>query len=282
MGAFLVVLPTPFRGATLRRALDRTLGTALGIALGLGLGALMGGHHRVELAALVALLFGAYWLFPVSYAWMMLLVTAVTALAYDLLGRFDVSLLLARLSETALGAGIGAFVAYFVLPTTTRAAIDGAVVAVLDALDDLLAALEPASVPSAAPPLRDRIRQLDRAVASLRVITQPLVTSFPVPIRDEVRAARLLAATTRFRARALATTLAGPGPSLDQGVDHVLAAVRNRVQALRADLDPARAAPPPAPGDLCGADGPVADILRAIDARLVTWQALREACRGRR
>jgi hypothetical protein len=281
MGAVLVILTTPFRGAAMRRALDRTLGTALGVALGLGLGTLMAGHSRLEILAVVALLFGAYWLFPVSYAGMMLLVTAVSALAYELLGRFDLSILLARLSETALGAIIGIVVTYLVLPSTSRAAIDGAVVGVLDALDDVLAAL---AERAAAPSLRDRVRQLDRAVASLWATTQPLVTSFPIPIRDEVRAARLLAVTTRFRARVLATALTTPeaGAPLDRGVDDVLAAVRNRIRALRADLDPARPAPPPAPGDLAAAQGPIADIFRAIDARLVTWQALREACRARR
>lgn len=269
IGAFIVVLTTPSRGAGLRKALDRTIGTAIGVVVGLGLGTLLAGRASVELAVIAALLFAAFWILQANYLWMMTLISVMVALLYDVMGILTADVLTVRVTETALGAGLGGLVAFFVLPTPTRHTIDEAVDAVLAGLDNVLDAVADGRAELGA------TRPLDRAVATLRQTTAPLVTAAPTRTAADVRAARLLATSVRFRSHALVTAVAqhthGPDSEVRAGVQ----AVRQTVEFLRHHLGDGSDGAPPPPRPFATGDGEVQEILRAINDRLEAYATSR-------
>ncbi|HEX9953398.1 MAG TPA: FUSC family protein [Rubricoccaceae bacterium] len=278
LGAFVTLLTTPTRGASVRRAVDRVLGTAFGVAGGMGLAALLSGRSGVEIAAMLALVFVAFWSFQASYLVMVLLFTVMTGLLYDLMGADLSALLLVRLWETAIGAGIGAAVAYLVLPSSTRGALDEALVAALDALDALLEALDPRiAYPSEWETVYSRIRRFDRATAVFREAGKPLASRLPGQTARDARYDVVLAASLRFRVRALAAATTGsdglvrPVPlDATPALDAVRRGARRaREQALapvaRVALQPMESSDVRA---LAAVHGPLGDALSALYERL--------------
>jgi uncharacterized membrane protein YccC len=115
-------------GDTLLRAWHRVVGTALGITAGASLAIVLAGHRDAEIALMFVCVFLAFYFLRVSYAWSMVWMTALVALLYGVLGRFDTTLLVVRLEETIVGAGFGALAALLVLPERTEGRVrDGAV-----------------------------------------------------------------------------------------------------------------------------------------------------------
>src|SRR5579872_4010248 len=110
IGAFVVFLRATNRAESLSRAWQRILGTVGGVVLGAALADAVGADHRAALVLLYLSIFGAFYLAPLSYAWMIVLVTTALALLYDTLGTYSPALLSLRLEETLIGASIGAVV----------------------------------------------------------------------------------------------------------------------------------------------------------------------------
>src|SRR5690606_2103339 len=81
---------------------------------------LVGDHARVSIVViLVALFFGLY-LLRISYAFMVIGITVMISQLYVQLNEFSNSLLLLRLEETAIGAGVTALTVAFVVPIRMR------------------------------------------------------------------------------------------------------------------------------------------------------------------
>ncbi len=281
LAAFVTLLTMPDRGASLRRAADRVLGTALGVAGGMAAAAaLTDAAKPAELALLLPLLLLAYWALAASYAVMIGVFTFVLALVYDLQGADTAALLSVRLWETAAGAGLGAAVAFVVLPRRTRDATAAGLADVLGALDALLAALDPAAVPAQGV-VYGRLRAFDRAAVAFRTAGQPLAAGLlgrlgGAASRD-ARRDLFLSASLRYRVRMLVTAVVGAdgiaGPVPTSAVP-LLDGVRGRARRLRRVLTGAEPLPPvrPAPASPCD-PGPAATALRAIDERLAPWSA---------
>jgi uncharacterized membrane protein YccC len=130
---------------------------------------------------------------------------------YSVLHEFTPGLLVLRLEETALGAGIGIAVGLVVLPTSTRDTLEAAERALLEAvaavLDETADAWEGATAdPSArVRAMEDRMRQL---ALIARPLTRPLISGAdPALMR---RRLGLYAAAARH-ARALASLPPGAG-----------------------------------------------------------------------
>jgi hypothetical protein len=176
LAAFLAFTGTATSAETVAKAVNRVLGTVVGIGLAIPLVALTG--HSIAVALPLALLsiFGAFYLFRVSYALMTFFFTLLVGELYALLGTFTPALMVLRLEETAVGGAIGCAVALVVLPTRARAAVTVARRLVLDQLHTLLDGLAAQlKDPAVAVDLPADARTLDAHLHQLLLLCTPLV-----------------------------------------------------------------------------------------------------------
>lgn len=236
MSAYFVFVNTGSRGATMRKALERMIGTAAGVAGGMLVGFLLAGHTRLELVFIFPLLFLGYWMLSVSYAVMIGMITILIALLYDVMGMLTTDVLILRLEETVLGAAIGTVVAFFVVPTRTRGAVEVAFGGYFDAMDDLLAALDAGADGGAdsEPRILAGVHDLDRAVGTLRAAIRPVIAAVPGRRAQALKQEMILAMTARYWVSRLAgsmlfhTAAVGPDELRRQA-----ALVRERIARLR-------------------------------------------------
>jgi hypothetical protein len=259
---YLVFLNARTRGDTIYKGMQRLGGTLLGIVSGLILATATAGHLWLQVAVLLASVFGMYYWILISYTIGIFSVTIMLGLIYGLLGAPLESVLLLRLEETAIGAVAAFLVAGFVLPTPTREQVirsgRGVLAALVDAVRACRVALEGATPAGGAAPAADpmlAMRRVDRQVADLRLALTPLIAGRallrraalerPVPaLLDCVHWTRVLAA-------------ASPAPEADATA---LAAQAARIEARLAALagvacasTPAAALPAPHSASAAGA-----------------------------
>ena len=261
---FFVFANANSRGAALRKAVERTLGTVGGIAAGLLLGSVLAGHTRLQLLAAFPLLFVGFWLLPVSYAMMTVVVTMLLALMYGILGILTLNLLLLRLGETAIGAAIGVAVAYFLIPARTRGAVDEAFREFYAGMDGLLAALPTASARTSPAELiaLEAVRRLDRATVTLSSTINPVSEAVPGRRARALRQELILALTARHWAHRVAARVVFHTDPVDAGaLERLVTEVRNRLVALGGGEQSA--------GDEPGAErGPPRNAMEAAIRRL--------------
>jgi uncharacterized membrane protein YccC len=246
ISAYIVFVNTGSRGATLRRAVERMLGTAAGIAGGMLAGYLLAGRSALELLLIFPLLFVGYWMLQTSQVAMVGMITILFALMYDLMGMLTLHVMLLRLAETVVGAAAGALAAYVVLPERTRSAVEVAFAGFFEALDELLAAIAASAARPAAADRRmlDRVRTMDRAVATLRAAVLPVITSVPGRRSRALRRELVLALAARHWTHRLVGRMVFHPNAVDaHELERRVARVRGRLSPLRAEAD----APPPAP-----------------------------------
>ena len=193
IAAFVMFTGATTVADTVERAWLRVVGTVLGAGAGLLAGAVVAGHRRLELGAAFACVFLAYWLFRVSYAWLLFWFTALIAVLYRLLGRFTPELMVLRVEETVVGAGIGVVVAAVVLPVRARTRVRAATAEVLRAAAGWidLAVIARATGGASDAPL-DAARAMEDRLRALRATARPLAGG---TIRSP-RAAHLVHAAT--------------------------------------------------------------------------------------
>ncbi len=138
IASVVIFTRTSSRGETLVKGWRRMLGTVVGIGAGLGVAWLVAGHRAAEFVLIFAGLFAGFYLFQISYTWMVAGITMVLALLYSLLGRSVSAMMLTRLEETLLGVAIGALIAALVLPTDTHAKVRATMASVLRQLCSFL------------------------------------------------------------------------------------------------------------------------------------------------
>lgn len=201
-------------GEQVRKGSFRVLGTAVGVVLG-GIGAhLVGRHTNWAIAVILAALFLGMYFMRISYAFMVVGVTVMVSQLYVQLDEYSNSMLLLRLGETALGAGVTALVVLFVLPlrssrvarTASRSFLE-ALDAVLDAAVDNLGTL---GRTEARVRLRAELRALDNSyqayVSAVASVRTPLDTS-----TDQLvdRFQQSMAATRHYARNLLVDTSSG-------------------------------------------------------------------------
>lgn len=248
ISAYIVFVNTSSRGATLRRAVERMLGTAAGIAGGMAVAYLLSGRSALELLVIFPLLFVGYWMLQSSTVAMVGMITVLFALMYDLMGMLTLHVMLLRLAETMIGAAAGAVAAYFVLPERTRSAVETSFGTYFAALDGLLATVSaaPSRAAGADRAMLDAVRELDRAVGTLRGALLPLISSVPGRRSRALQREWLLALAARhwlhrLVGRMLFHTAEVDAGALGQRVDRV----RHRLAALQSEEG--GAAPEPLP-----------------------------------
>lgn len=246
IGAFVVFNRTTTVAETWVRAANRVLGTIAGVVAGLGVAELLRGHPRLELVGIFAFIFLAYWLFRVSYAWLVLWITALLAVFYELLGMLTPGLLLLRLEETLAGCACGVLAAAVLIPSHTRDKVRARAADVLETLAAGLGRMEVAARENRRADLVDLARELDREVRALREAAQPLTGRLvrwgPTAMTRPLHAVLALAYYAR---------LLGSEPAADTdcpALHHVADAARALARTLREHTPPPAVVVEPEPG----------------------------------
>ena len=258
---YVVFLNTRSRGDTIYKGVERLAGTLLGLAAGLALAAVLEGEPVMQCVALLAAVFGMYYLFMVSYTLGIFCVTVLLGLLYSLLGASMGPILMLRLEETAIGAVSAVLVAAFVLPLRTRDQVGQSGLAVLRTLTQAVGACRGvlAGEPGAAPV--QAMRLVDRQIADLRLALLPLrVGRFFLRRSEAERPVPALLDSVHW-ARVLAVTATGPDPAAAGQA----AAIERRLAGLAAGEATNDAGPARAP-----AIGPVHGALQRLDRATAT------------
>ncbi len=171
IGAFVVFQGTSNTEDQIGKALSRIVGTVVGIVVGSRLVDLIGPHEAAWMIVIIlaSVLLGLY-LQRADYAFFVIAITVMVSQLYSELGDFSTSLLVQRLEETAVGAGVAAVVVLAVLPLHASqvawVALRGYLAAMANLLRRAYAALGGEEVAAL---LQDDTRALDtsyRALAS--------------------------------------------------------------------------------------------------------------------
>ena len=171
IGAFVVFQGTSNTEDQIGKALSRIVGTVVGIVVGSRLVDLIGPHEAAWMIVIIlaSVLLGLY-LQRADYAFLVIGITVMVSQLYSELRDFSTSLLVQRLEETAVGAGVAAVVVLAVLPLhasqVARVALRGYLAAMASLLLRAYAALGGQEVAAL---LQDDTRALDtsyRALAS--------------------------------------------------------------------------------------------------------------------
>ncbi|MBD0861018.1 FUSC family protein [Gordonia sp. zg691] len=117
LSAFMIFNGVASRGAILTKAVKRVEGTVVGLVVGVALVVVVGHHPTAQYVVIVAAVFLAYYLFPISYMWTILFITVIVTTSYDLLGVLDPHILEWRIEETLAGAAVGTAATFLVLTT---------------------------------------------------------------------------------------------------------------------------------------------------------------------
>lgn len=240
IAAFIAFTGTSTAAETFVKAGNRVLGTAAGLGAAIVLANLTAGHPTAVIAVILASVFCGFYLRQISYAFMIFFITILVAQLYSVLHEFTDQLLVLRLEETAIGAGIGVGVALLVIPLSARDTSRTAAANFFTGLQDLLAtaAADLDTRPTASPdPALEAVqagehraddddsqdldglsRTLDGHLHQLRQVLQPLTT--PLALRadpNQIRHRLALYALASVTARALASAVRrvpGPAPAL--------------------------------------------------------------------
>jgi uncharacterized membrane protein YgaE (UPF0421/DUF939 family) len=255
IAAFITFMGANTAGEQLRKSTFRVAGTIVGVVAGSVLAHLVGDRVWLQLiVVLLALFFGLY-LFRVNYMFMTIGITVMVSQLYVELGEFSNSLLLLRLEETAIGAGVAMATVLLVLPLhisrVARVAARQELAALADLIDRSLDRLaDPDSGCGSDLELRAAARRVDTAHQALVATVRPLRT--PVLGRLATRIRGFLATTTAARhyARNLLLDASTRYADLDAAAIAELAMARRQladsVGAITTALDPAGAGQPAA------------------------------------
>ena len=210
------------------------VGTFFGVIVGAVLAHLVGDRVPLQVAVVLVSLFLGLYLFRINYAFMIVAVTVMVSQLYVELGEFSDSLLVLRLEETAIGAGVAIATVLVVLPLhigrVARVAARHQVEALADLIDRCLDRLaDPASAAGSDLELRASARRLDVAYQALAATVRPMRT--PLLGRLASRIAGFMATTVAARhyARNLLLDASTRFDELDDAAIAELAAARRQL-----------------------------------------------------
>ncbi|MGI8314276.1 FUSC family protein [Halobacillus mangrovi] len=174
---FIVQLGTETVGRTYLKGLERSIGTVIGAVLGFGLAKLVSGHPQLEVILLFSFIFLAFYLLPVSYTIMSLLITMLIAFMYDLmLGGITFELLGARVIDTIAGAAIALGVAAVIYPTKTMDKVSQTFADYLEELESYVTDyVRSFREPSDIKTMADHAFQLDAKIQEIEDESKPLL-----------------------------------------------------------------------------------------------------------
>jgi uncharacterized membrane protein YccC len=229
LAAFVTFIGANNAGEQVRKGIFRVAGTVVGVLLGAVGAHLVGDHTNVAIAVILISLFLGLYLLRISYAFLVIGITIMLAQLYVQFDEFTNSLLVMRLEETAIGAGVTVLVVLCVLPLHTGRV---ARVAARHYIQALANVIEPAarrlSHAGSTTELRAALRRVDAAYQTLLTTTTPLHLPFSAPgdtLRERCR--QTTAAARHYVRNLLADTVtdqALPTP-VRQQLDRAIAAL---------------------------------------------------------
>ncbi len=212
IAAFVMFTGTATRSETFLKGLNRVIGTLVGLVVSIWVAELTNGRVVWVLAVVIACIFCGFYLFRISYAFMIFFITIMIGQLYSVLHIFSPGLLVLRLEETAIGAVAGFVVALAVIPLSTRDTIRAARNNLLvDFSYFLQKSADRIQDPSVSMgELEAQFRTLDNRMQQLLLITRPLRRPFISASSTHVRHRLSQYASLVSGARALTVALREP------------------------------------------------------------------------
>lgn len=169
--AFVVFTRTITVGQALSSAWRRVLATVAGVCVGIAAAELVHGDRAVELSLLFVFIAAGFYAFRGLQNAYVVLLSAMLAMLYELMGMNSPGLLVLRLEETVVGAAAAILSARLVLPVHTRDESRGKSAELLRAAAGLLRS---AWAAPDSPAQHGAIRELDRTLQALRQTLGPV------------------------------------------------------------------------------------------------------------
>jgi uncharacterized membrane protein YgaE (UPF0421/DUF939 family) len=251
IAAFITFMGANTAGEQMRKSVFRVAGTVVGVIVGSVLAHLVGDVVWLQIVVIMVSLFLGLYLFRVNYAFMTIGITVMVSQLYVELGEFSNSLLLLRLGETAVGAGVAILTVLLVLPLhvgrVARVAARQQLEALADLADRSLDRLaDPARAAGSDLELRAAARRVDVAYQALVATIRPMRTPLFGSLAERVAGFLATAVAARHYTRSLLLDASTRYADLDARAINELAAARRQladsVGAVTAALAPAPAA----------------------------------------
>jgi uncharacterized membrane protein YgaE (UPF0421/DUF939 family) len=245
IAAFITFMGANTAGEQIRKSFLRIGGTFVGVIVGAVLAHLVGDRVLLQLVVVLVSLFLGLYLFRINYAFMTVGITVMVSQLYVELDEFSNALLVLRLEETAIGAGVAIATVLLVLPLhvgrVARVAARQQVEALADLVDRCLARLaDPASAAGSDLELRASARRVDLAHQAMSATIRPMRTPLFGELASRVAGFTATTDAARHYARNLlldsstrcavldapaAAELAEAGRTLDRSIAAVTAAL---------------------------------------------------------
>jgi uncharacterized membrane protein YccC len=181
--AFVVFTRAVTVGQTLSSAWRQVLATVGGLCVGVAAAELVHGSRSIELSLLFVFIAAGFYAFHGMQNTYTVLLSAMLAMLYELMGMDSPGLLLLRLEETAIGAASAILSARFIFPTHTRDESGSRSAALLRAASKLLRAAwtdADADADTDSGARHAAVRELDRKLQALRQSLGPVTgASYP-------------------------------------------------------------------------------------------------------
>jgi fusaric acid resistance family protein len=254
IAAFITFMGANTAGEQVRKSAFRIVGTIVGVVAGSVLAHLAGDRVWLQILIVLVSLFCGLYLFRVNYTFMTIGITVMVSQLYVELGEFSNSLLLLRLEETAIGAGVAVATVLLVLPLhigrVARVAARQQLAELADLIDRCLDRLaDPASVCGSDLELRAAARRVDTAYQALVATVNPLRTPVLGRLAERIRGFLATTVAARNYARNLLLDASTRYPDLDPAARAELAVARRQLAGSIAAITTALAGPAAADDD---------------------------------
>jgi hypothetical protein len=250
IAAFITFMGANTAGEQLRKSVFRVLGTVIGVIAGAVLAHVVGDVVWAQIVVVMVSLFLGLYLFRINYTFMTIGITVMVSQLYVELDEFSNNLLLLRLAETSVGAGVAILTVLLVLPLhvgrVARVAARQQIEALADLADRCLDRLaDPASAAGSDLELRAAARRVDVAYQALVAVVWPMRTPLFGSLAERVAGFMATAVAARHYARNLLLDASTRYADLDKrGID----ALGDARRQLAASVGAVTAALAPAPG----------------------------------
>jgi uncharacterized membrane protein YccC len=247
IAAFITFMGANTAGEQLRKSVFRVAGTVVGVIVGSVLAHVVGDRVALQIVVILVSLFLGLYLFRVNYTFMTIGITVMVSQLYVELDEFSNNLLILRLGETAVGAGVAILTVLLVLPLhvgrVARVAARHEVEALADLADRSLDRLaDPASAVGSDLELRAAARRVDVAYQALVATVRPMRTPLFGRLASQVTGFMATTVAARHYASNLLLDSSSRYADLDARAIDGLAAARRQLAdsagAVTATLEP--------------------------------------------